>query len=104
MRKLILSFIISTTLLSAEITKDNLHKYVYVNKNNTEFKIVRGYRGFYDIKKLPNEGDVCRSRDIDAILSYINKNGFKIIRECGKLNVEEVKNEEKKNGGIYREN
>lgn len=99
-----LSFIISTTLLSAEITKDNLHNYVYVNKNNTEFKIVMGFRGFYDIKKLPNEETVYGSRDIDAILSYIKEKGFKIIRECGKLNVEEVKNEEKKNGGIYREN
>lgn len=95
MRKLILSFIISTTLLSAEITKDNLHNYVYVNQNNTEFKIVIGFRGFYDIKKLPNEETVYCSRDIDAILSYIKEKGFKIIRECGKLNVEEVKKEEK---------
>lgn len=95
MRKLILSFIISTTLLSAEITKDNLHNYVYVNQNNTEFKIVIGFRGFYNIKQLPNKEIVYRSRDIDAILSYIKEKGFKIIRECGKLNVEEVKKEEK---------
>lgn len=95
MKRLMLSFIISTTLLSAEITKDNLHNYVYVNQNNTEFKIVTGFRGFYDIKKLPNEETVYYSRDIDAILSYIKEKGFKIIRECGKLNVEEVKKEEK---------
>jgi hypothetical protein len=57
---------------------------------------VTGFRGFYDIKKLPTEGTVYYSSDIDAILSYIKDKGFKIIRECGKLNVEEVKKEENK--------
>lgn len=95
MKRLILSFIISTTLLSAEITKDNIHNYVYVNRHNTEFKIERGYRGRYKIKNLPNEETVYHSLDIDAILSYIKKNNFKIIRKCGKLNVKEAKKEEK---------
>lgn len=50
MKRLILSFIISTTLLSAEITKDNIHNYVYVNQHSTEFKIEKGRRDYYKLK------------------------------------------------------
>lgn len=88
-----MSFIISTALLSAEITKENIGNYIYVNKHSTEFKIGRGYRENYVIKNLPNGETVYYSRDIDAILSYIKKNNFKIIRKCGKLEVEEVRKE-----------
>ena len=95
MKRLILSFIISTTLLSAEITKENMCDYVYVNQYNTEFKIKIGRHGRYEIRELPNEELVHYSfDDIDAILSYIKKNNFKIIRQCGKLEVEEVKKED----------
>lgn len=93
MKKLILSFIISTTLLSAEITKENIGNYIYVNQHSTEFKIEKDHLNYYNIINLPNEKTVYYSRDIDAILSYIKKNNFKIIRKCGKLEVKEVKKE-----------
>lgn len=94
MKRLLLSFIISTTLLSAEITKENIGNYIYVNKHSTEFKIEKGHHDRYKIKNIPNEETVYHSLDIDAILSYIKKNNFKIIRECGKLEVKEVKKED----------
>lgn len=44
MKRLILSFIISTTLLSAEITKENIGNYIYIKENEA------GYE--YKVKKI----------------------------------------------------
>lgn len=96
MKRLILSFIISTTLLSAEITKENIGNYIYVSKcDNREYKVVNKSSGRYVIKILPSEQDAYTSFSIDAILSYFKDKHFKISRECGKLEVEEIKKEEK---------
>lgn len=44
---------------------------------------------------LPNERCVYESLDIDSVLTYIKDRDFKISRKCGKLEVKEVKKEEK---------
>lgn len=97
MKRLILSFIISTTLLSAEITKENIGNYIYIKENEAgyEYKVKKYDNGRYKVFMLPNERCVYESLDIDSVLTYIKDRDFKISRKCGKLEVKEVKKEEK---------
>lgn len=95
MKRLILSFIISTTLLSAEITKENIGNYIYIRKPSIyEYKVKKNDNGKYLVIKLPNEKCVYESLDIDGVLAYIKSERLEISRECGKLEVKEMKKED----------
>lgn len=86
MRKLILFLLLSTSLFSVEINKDNILKYVFISPKKLEYKVVV-LNGAYRLKRLPKGNIIMTDKDIDYILSYIKYEGFKIFRECGKLDV-----------------
>lgn len=92
MIKLILFLLLSTSLFSVEINKDNILKYVFISSKKLEYKVVV-INGAYRLERLPKGDLLMIDKDIDYILAYIKYEGFKISRECGKLDV--IKGESK---------
>lgn len=86
MIKLILFLLLSTSLFSVEINKDNILKYVFISSKKLEYKVVV-YNGVYHVERLPKRNSVMSDKDIDYILAYIKYEGFRISRECGKLDI-----------------